>query len=353
MGRRFLQSGLGQWRYDRAVSAPGPEMKLQVPFLQLPIAIDAAVLEAEIAALGEAPWRPHPQGFEGNSMLPLVAVHGDPANEAFAGPMQPTAELLRCPYLTQVFAGIGATVGRSRLMRLSGHAEVTRHADQGYYWAERVRVHVPIVTQPTVRFECGDAAINMAAGECWIFDTWRQHRVINDAVQSRVHLVIDTVGSGTFWDLAARGRPHDAPRAGWPVQPLAPRPGEVVRFACETVNVPTVMTPWELDTHLSLLFTDAQPHPNLAPVRQLAMRFARTWQGLWFEFGDRHEGREHFRSALQAFLDAVQVPAQPLVLKNGLLWTGALSALVGKVAVAAEAPQTSGVARAQEVSDNG
>ncbi len=102
--------------------------------------------------MSEDAWRRHPQGFAGNSLLPLVAVGGDPANEAFAGAVAPTPHLQSCPYLKQVMATLGATVGRTRLMRLSGHAEVTRHADQGYYWAERVRVHVPIVTQPTVRF---------------------------------------------------------------------------------------------------------------------------------------------------------------------------------------------------------
>jgi len=35
-------------------------------------------------------------------MLPLVAVSGDPANESFAGAMQPTPKLQRCPYLLQV-----------------------------------------------------------------------------------------------------------------------------------------------------------------------------------------------------------------------------------------------------------
>ena len=88
----------------------------------------------------------------------------------------------------------------------------------------------PIVTQPTVRFECGDAAINMAAGECWIFDTWRQHRVLNDAVESRIHLVVDTVGGAAFWDLVGRGRPHDAPRPGWQPRQVAPvQPGVVAR----------------------------------------------------------------------------------------------------------------------------
>ena len=62
-------------------------------------------------------------------------------------------------------------------MRLSGHAEVMPHVDVNYYWRERVRVHVPIVTQPTVRFVCGDAQVNMRDGECWIFDTWRTHHV--------------------------------------------------------------------------------------------------------------------------------------------------------------------------------
>ena len=328
-------------------------MKLQVPFIQLPLSFDAARLASEIAALGEAPWRPHPQGFAGNSMLPLVAVDGEPGNEAFAGQMRPTPELQRCPYLSQVFASLGATVGRSRLMRLSGHAEVTRHADQGYYWAERVRVHIPVVTQPTVQFECDRAVINMAAGECWIFDTWRQHRVLNDAVESRVHLVVDTVGGGRFWEMVNRGRPHDAPRAGWQTVHIAPKAGDVAPFACERVNVPTVMSPWELNDHLGLLLADAVPHPNLPQVRQIAMRFSRQWQGLWFEFGDREEGRARYAATLQRFIEDIRGPSQPMVLKNELRWFNALMTIVCKFAVAGEgAPMPATAARQREVGDN-
>ena len=196
-------------------------VKLQFPFIQLPLRFDAAVLAAEIDAIDEACWLPHPQGFAGNSMLPLVAVGGDAGNESFAGPMQPTPHLQDCPYLTEVIASLGVTVGRTRLMRLSGHSEVREHVDQGYYWAERVRVHVPIVTQPTVRFECGGATVNMAAGECWIFDTWRQHRVFNDAVESRTHLVVDTVGGGAFWEQVGQGRPY--PDAGTQADGWQPR----------------------------------------------------------------------------------------------------------------------------------
>ena len=310
-------------------------MKLHAPFIQLPLRFDAAVLADEITALDASFWKPHPQGFAGNSMLPLVSVDGNPDDESFAGAMKPTPALLRSPYLSQVFARLGATVGRSRLMKLSGHAEVTRHADQHYYWSERVRVHVPILTQPTVRFECGGAAVNMAAGECWIFDTWRQHRVLNDAVEERIHLVIDTVGGADFWDLVARGRGHADMRAGWVAEAVAPREG-VAEFACETRNIPVVMSPWELNSLFALLFSHALPHPQLKAVHEISGRFARRWQGLWFEFGDDADGHAPFREALASYVAAVSPIGQGIMLNNELQWFGAMMMTIGQFAVRPE-----------------
>lgn len=328
-------------------------MKLHVPFLQLPLAFDAQRLAREIAALDDSHWKPHPEGFAGNSMVPLVAVGGDPENESFAGPMAPTPALRSSPYLSQVFARLGATIGRSRLMRLSGHAEVTRHADQGYYWAERTRVHVPIVTQPTVRFECGDAAIHMAAGECWIFDTWRLHRVLNDAEQARVHLVIDTVGGEGFWNLLSRARAHAAPRGGgaWEPEAVAPRDG-VAEFPCERVNVPDVMTPWELNTHMAALIDDLLPHPQVQLVHQLTMRFARNWHALWARYGDAVDGHEAFRSLLERYLADVSGPAQPLLLANRVRWLDAMMVMVARAAVVA-ASDTEGAVPRRMAGDNG
>jgi len=308
-------------------------LKLPVPFLQLPLLFDAAVLADEVAAIGEEAWRPHPQGYPGNSMLPLVAVGGDPDNEAFAGPMAATPYLARCPYLTQVMSNLGVVLGRSRLMRLSGHAEVSVHVDQGYYWMERVRVHVPIVTQHTVRFDCGDASVNMAAGECWIFDTWRPHRVLNDAEASRIHLVVDTVGGHGFWSLTHRARPHDAPRGlGWQARMIAP--GESAdALAFESTNVPSVMTPWELNAQLSLLFADVLPNPQLGVVHQMAGHMVRTWRSLWAQYGDAEEGVAHYRAVLAGFIAQVRVPAESLVLRNDLKWYGAMVTALGKSAV--------------------
>lgn len=308
-------------------------MKLPVPFIQLPLLFDAATLAAEVGALGEGVWREHPQKFPGNSMLPLMAANGDASNESFIGEMAPTPELMRCPYLLDAIASLGAVVGRTRLMRLAGRAEVTRHVDQGYYWTDRVRVHVPIVTQPTVRFECGGVTIHMAAGECWIFDTWREHKVENDASNSRIHLVVDTVGGPAFWELVAKGRAHDAPGHAW--MPRLVQPGAShARLAPERYNIPTVMSPWEIHYRLHGLLDDAdQDSPLTHGARQMTETFFRTWRSLWVQYGDSGQGTEEYARALRHFLENIPRPVAQLPIRNGTRWIHGIMALIGKMAV--------------------
>ena len=308
-------------------------MKLPVPFIQLPLRFDAAALAAEVEALGEGAWRDHPQKFPGNSMLPLLAAGGEPGNESFIGEMAPTPELQRCPYLLQTIASVGAVAGRTRLMRLAGQAEVTPHVDQGYYWTDRVRVHVPILTQPTVRFECDGQTIHMAAGECWIFDTWREHKVENDATRSRIHLVVDTVGGPGFWDLVARGRPHDAPASGWTPRLVAPG-GAMPTLARERYNIPVVMSPWEIHYRLNGLLDEAdQASPQTRSARQMTETFFRTWRSLWVQHGDSGKGTEQYLDVLYRFLESIPPPLANIPLRNGTRWMDGVLALIGKMAV--------------------
>ena len=314
-------------------------MRLPVPFVQLPLQFDAGALAAEVAALGEGAWREHPQKFAGNSMLPLLAVGGDPANETFAGEMKPTAELLRSPYLMRVLSSFGAVLGRTRLMRLSGQAEVSPHVDVDYYWAERVRVHVPIRTQPGVRFVCGGQTVHMAEGECWIFDTWREHMVYNDTPEQRIHLVSDTVGGAEFWSLVERGRPHDAQPPGWQKRGIAPgAPAGAPTLRCERFNVPRVMSPWELQHHLQGFEADlADPaSQDAARIRAAGARLVRAWRGLWAHYGDSAAGAgESYRAALQAFLDELPDSAMASRLRNGTPWFNAVASAALRPAVRA------------------
>jgi len=314
-------------------------VKLQAPFIQLPLLFDAEALAREVLAIDESEWKPHPQGFAGNSMLPLVAVNGDPADETFAGRMLPTPYLRACPYLAQVIASFEAVVGRSRLMRLAGQAEVSRHFDQGYYWANRVRVHIPVVTQPSVRFECGGHAVNMAAGECWIFDTWRLHRVLNANDDQRIHLVMDTVGGEQFWNYVAAGRPVPGTTPpGWQPRTVPFDPSAHAQLQLENRNLPDVMTPWEIEAHLTFLMHEAGAHAQISAVQQAVTDFIRDWRGLWAAHGDNPAAKPLYRRRLQNFMEAVKTPASQITMANEINLMGAILAMVGRIAVAADAP---------------
>ena len=292
-------------------------MKLSVPFLQLPILFDAGRLASEVLAIDESCWKPHPQGFPGNDALLLVSSGGDPDDDQVGGAMQATPHLKRCPYLMQALGALGSTWGRTRLMRLSGAAEVSPHVDTNYYWREHMRVHVPIVTQPTVRFHCGDDMINMAAGECWIFDTWRRHWVINDAVQARIHLVADTVGGEGIWPLIKSARRHDETPPGWAPRRIAPSDGAPTALDYEQVNAPKVMTPWEIRFHFGFLLNEAQPHPGLEAVAEAMNRFVFAWHGLWSRYGESPEGRPRYRALVDAAaLEFTDLRANDLKLRN-------------------------------------
>ena len=309
-------------------------MRLPVPFIQLPLRFDAAALAAEIRALGESVWMPHPEGFAGNSALALIAANGDPESNAIVGPMRPTPHLERCPYMMHTLATIGAVWGRSRLMRLSGQAEVTAHVDTNYYWRERMRVHVPIVTQPSVRFICGEAELNMKPGECWIFDTWRRHNVINAADDERIHLVADTVGGERFWQHVDRGCAPNAPIPGWQPQPVAAQAGSLDAIEFESVNVPTVMTPWEIREHINFLLGDVVAHPQVAGTQKLCSLFIRDWQGLWSHYGEAREGWPQYRARLDAFAQQLQEYSDRIMLRNEAVFLNALTLMVLRVALA-------------------
>ena len=314
-------------------------MQLPTEFIQLPLRFDAARLAAEISALGESPWCAHPQGFAGNDALPLVAAGGDPDNDATAGAMAPTPALRACPYLRQVLASLGSTIGRTRLMRIVGDGEVQPHADISYYWWERVRVHVPVVTSPQARFQCGARAVNMAAGECWIFDTWREHRVSNPQPEARIHLVIDTPGSAHFWALAAAGRDPFAERgAAFVATEIRFDAVQDPALRYERVNRPRVMSPWELATIAAWLEAEIEREaPGTAAaraqVRAALAALTQDWRSLWSAYGASGDGIAEYRALLERLLTSTSAATEGLHFSNKVALHTALRSLIDEAAL--------------------
>jgi hypothetical protein len=312
-------------------------MRLTQPFLKLPIAFDPEALAAEVNALPEEAWVLHPNKFPGNEAVRLITPGGE-QTDAFDGPMRPTEYLARCPYITEVMAELGGVWGRSRLMGLAAGAEVTPHVDAHYHWHTHLRIHVPIITNPGVEFTCGDETVHMAAGECWVFDSFRWHEVHNRGSERRVHLVLDTVITGRLWDLI------EAAQAGTDVvTKLPPGAGTGEPLLLEQLNVPDVMSAWEIRCHIAFVGGHALPHPKLDAVLKVLDRFADSWAAVWAQFGTSDEGYPAYRQLMDETRRQLRAfGASEIMLRNELDLSLVIDQLVFAVALRAPPAKPAG-----------
>ena len=313
-------------------------MRFKQPLLQLPVRFCADSLAAEVDALPASAWVPHPQGYVGNEAVPLVSPHGQ-ITDSMKGPMAPTEHLRRCPYIMGLMAELGGVWGRSRLMGLAPRSEVPPHIDIHYYWRTHIRIHIPIITNPSVRFTCGSDSVHMAAGECWIFDSFQLHDVQNQSDERRVHLVIDTVGGEHLWHLIeAAGRGVAPPDTPWTPQAGAnPSPP----LAYESINLPDVMSSWEVRCHLDYLLEHTSPHRTLEPLISRLERFAAAWAAAWFRFGDSDEGLPAYRGLIaEVRRDLAEMAVREVALTNGAPLSRGLEAMIFNRAVTADQTET-------------
>ncbi|HYF48967.1 MAG TPA: TIGR03032 family protein, partial [Planctomycetota bacterium] len=293
-------------------------MNLATEFYKLPLRFDPARLAEEVRQFQGEDWRRHPQGHAGNSAVSLISLHGDHTNDQVRGPMRPTKHLERCPYLQQVLATFNSPMGRTRLMRIEGDADATAHIDTNYYWHHHVRIHVPVITYPEVTYMCGGKKVHMAAGECWIFNTWRLHNSINENPEPRVHLVADTVGSAWLWDVIENAEKPFAGSAGQassgthgqasstPLRVVPFDPNARANVAFESTAYPVVMSPFEMEHLFNWIFgeiaqTEDGRNPEVAQLRAGALKLQRDWHALWAQYGPAPDGWPAFQQRLKIF----------------------------------------------------
>lgn len=297
-------------------------MRLPHAFYRLPVRFDVDQLVAEIRRMPADAWAPHPNDIPGNSSVRLISADGG-ENDDVAGHMQATRHLQASPYLRQVLASFGVVWSRSRLMRLAPGMDVPDHADINHHWFTRVRVHIPVLTRPEVRFHCGGEQVHMAAGEAWIFDSWRPHRVENPTADERIHLVADTSGSAPFWRLVAQAtqlptqwyqhrfdpaidaRPMTEHDTTLPVMPAAEVDLLVLDLSSELVPAAARDEP-----------TGGSPADTVLRYRLLLEEFRHDWRQLCALHGIAGDGRADFERALEALREGSRQLAADLVMRS-------------------------------------
>ena len=294
-------------------------MRLPRPFYQLPVYFDADRLQAEVAGLPDEAWAPHPDGLRGNSAARLITA-GGAETDAHHGQMLPTPWLKAMPYLAQVLAEFGVVWSRSRLMRLAPGVGVPEHADINHHWHTRVRVHIPVFTEPAVRFHCDGTSVHMASGEAWIFDNWRRHHVENKAQSDRIHLVADTSGTAAFWQFALGTPP---PRSQW--RTVGWTPGRARPLLTEREQRTAVMPAAEVQMLVDDLCADLAGRPDTPETRmqaarlgQLLQSFVQDWRQLCAFNGIDGWGRDAFQSLVGAAREAARQIGHGLIMgSNG------------------------------------
>lgn len=308
-------------------------MRLNQPLVKLHKSFDADRLAAEVRALPATAWLPHPGNYPGNDAVLLVTPEGQMTN-GFTGQMAATDHLRACPYVMEVMGEIGAVWGRSRLMGLGPGAVVPPHVDVNYHWRTHMRIHVPVITNPEVRFTVGEQSVHMAPGECWVFDSFRMHNVRNGGADKRVHLVLDTVEGEEMWDLI------DAAQSG--TTPPPARPARPLRF--EKVDMHKIMSPWEVRCHIAFLIDYIVPNPRLDAVLARLDRFAAAWSSVWSEHEGSPAGLPEYRRLIAALRQELMASGGGnLPLQNQVPLARALGELIFDIAAPDPAPAATGV----------
>lgn len=172
---------------------------------RLPLAIDAARLRAEVAALPEDSW---------GTTAGRVGVHRAAAAIFLRGyapaegekPVEDRPAFDQLPYAREIITRlVGGEPLRCLLARLPAGATIAPHVDRAPYFSKALRLHFPVETHEQSFMVCDGLTYRMRAGEAWALNNSTLHAVWNaDPVRARTHMICDFLPGPGLLDLLAR-----------------------------------------------------------------------------------------------------------------------------------------------------
>jgi Aspartyl/Asparaginyl beta-hydroxylase len=112
-----------------------------------------------------------------------VILHSDPAPGPLTDAVYACADKLNERYHGRII--------RLLLAELKPRAKISPHKDMGPGVVLVHRLHVPVVSNPDVKFFIDDVSHYLKPGIAYEFDNTRRHAVDNDSDSPRIHLMCD------------------------------------------------------------------------------------------------------------------------------------------------------------------
>jgi hypothetical protein len=163
------------------------------------LAFDAQRLRADLGRVEAMDGMAESQiyGYEDGTWtgIALVSADGSVDNLAYGpGEYLDTPALAATPYVQEILDRIGGRRQRVRFLVLHPGGRIYAHRDGPVSLENGVaRLHIPIVTSPSVTFRIALQRCQWRPGELWYGDFSFPHAGRNAGSERRVHLVIDVV----------------------------------------------------------------------------------------------------------------------------------------------------------------
>ena len=168
-------------------------------YIKFATSYDAIRLSAELEEVLKEEWPLHFNTKDFNGDWRSISLRSGSGNskDIYAHPSQTyhnTPILDRMPYVKEVIYSWHCELEAVRLLALAPGSFIKPHQDPGCGYQDGFfRIHIPIITNPGVRFTVNGDELHLKAGECWYMDFSRTHSIINDGATSRVHIIIDGI----------------------------------------------------------------------------------------------------------------------------------------------------------------
>jgi hypothetical protein len=177
---------------------------------RLPLEIDGRRLLEEVAELPASLWGSSGGRVGVHNEAEAIFLRGFAPAEGADLPVEDRPVLARLPYSRRIIEKlIPAPPMRSLLARLPPGGVIARHIDRAPYFAQTLRIHLPVETNESVFMVSRGLCYSMQTGEAWLLNNSANHAVWNmHPSRSRTHLICDYLPSPALLEMLKRAERH-------------------------------------------------------------------------------------------------------------------------------------------------
>ncbi len=187
--------------------------------------IEMAALGDAILGQDEAAWKENVQrqnDYEVHEqtrsiVLLFAEVDGWPAVEVSKQPGWDRLAKVAVPVMHEIIGKWyppGGTIIRAMAAKLLAGGRIIPHRDSHPSFGAGHRIHIPIVTNPRVRFMIDGRPYQLEVGEAYEINNQKVHSVMNKGVADRINFIFDYVPPGAIPGRLSPPARAESPTAG-------------------------------------------------------------------------------------------------------------------------------------------